>query len=126
MSPHHSLLLILVMILSDHRIIILSLSNFLLMPIRFDHYCCEICLHNISASKPFSCVSNAVVLVSHRLVGARFLLVNVGETVRSYGNSIATSKRHNPPPTLLPLQTLGFTLPSVITAQIYQDDIDGA
>ena len=95
------------------------------MPIRLNH-CCEICLHNISASKTCPCVSNAVVLVSRRLVGARFLLVNVGETVRGYGNSIATSKRHNPPPTLLPLQTLGFTLLSLITAQLYQDDIDGA
>ena len=124
MSPHHSVLLIFLMLFSDHIIIIQSLSNSLLMPIRFNH-CCKMCLH-ISASKTCPGVSNAVVLVSRRFVGARFLLVNVGETVRGYGNSIATSKRHNPPPTLLPLQTLGFTLPSVITAQIYQDDIDGA
>ena len=122
--PHHSMLLIFLMLFCDHIIIIQSLSNCLLMPIRFNH-CCEICLHNISASKTCPCVSNAVVLVSHRFVGTRFLLVNVGETVRGYGNSIATSKRHNPPPTLPPPQTLGFTLPSVITAQLYQDDIDG-
>ena len=50
MSPYHSMLLIFLMLFCDHIIIIQSLSNCLLMPIRFNH-CCEICLHNISASK---------------------------------------------------------------------------